>query len=213
MQPQYYLLISGHREGPYREEELLDLWTAGEVSPRQLCEQIPSGEQRRLEDWFERIEPEIDDNEEFDPPPIEELLWEGRPALFAAIGRWVLAGGVIWMGFHYATPGPLIAGLILGALLLLSALWRRLTESYRITTHQVEVCRGLWFRSHRILRIAEIRSIQTLHADLPRWFGVGTIHFHGDVPLTFYRIAGVRRVLMLVRQLPNFAPVDSKNAG
>ena len=63
MNPEYYLLTKSAREGPYSEQDLLDLLDAKQVSPNQQCLQLPSGETRRAGDWFEVIEPE-----EIEPP-------------------------------------------------------------------------------------------------------------------------------------------------
>lgn len=68
MKPEYYLLTKAGREGPYEEQDLLDLLDAKQISRSQPCIQLPSGERRLVGDWFEVIEPQdlIGEDEEDD---------------------------------------------------------------------------------------------------------------------------------------------------
>jgi len=213
MQPAYFILTSGHREGPYREEELLDLWDAGQISSRQLCEQSPSGEQRALADWFEIIEPEessepppaADLMEEEDPEPVEEILWEGHPGLFAEIKLLLIAAAALWIGFHYATPIALGSGLTCGFLLLAVALAPRFTQSYRITSSRIETQTGLIWKREQEIFLSEIQNSRVTPRPLLGWLGYGDLTFEpspgSGSPLIFKDIPGARRLAERVRQL------------
>ena len=217
MQPAYFILTSGHREGPYREEELLDLWDAGQISSRQLCEQSPSGEQRPLADWFEIIEPEESTDpphataalEDDDPQPSEEIVWEGHPFLFGEIKFLLAAAAALWFGFHYATPIVLGGGLIGGFLLLAIALTPRFTQSYCITTERIEIQTGLLWRREQEIPLSEIQNIRVAPRALIGWLGIGDLTFETapgrHPPLCFKGIAGANRLPKLVRQLQNAA--------
>ena len=222
MQPAYFILISGHREGPYREEELLDLWDAGQISSRQLCEQSPSGEQRALADWFEIIEPEesseqplpADPVEEEDLDPPEEVLWEGHPCLFAEIKLLLAAAAALWIGFHYATPIALGIGLACGSLLLAVALAPRFTKSYRLTTERIESQTGLIWKREQEISLAEIQNLRVTPRPFLGWLGYGDLTLEptpgSGSPLIFKAIPGARRLAEQVRQLQITAPPPQK---
>ena len=222
MQPAYFILTSGHREGPYREEELLDLWDAGQISSRQLCEQSPSGEQRALADWFEIIEPEAssetppvaDQLEQEDSEPMEEILWEGHPGLFAEIKLLLIGAAALWIGFHYATPIALGSGLTCGILLLAVALAPRFTQFYRITSSRIETQTGLIWKREQEIFLSEIQNCRVTPRPLFGWLSYGDLTFEptpgSGSPLIFKDIPGARRLAERVRQLQITTPPPPK---
>ena len=224
MQPAYFILTSGHREGPYREEELLDLWDAGQISSRQVCEQSPSGEQRALADWFEIIEPEESTDlppapvafEDEEPQPSEEILWEGHPFLFSEIKLLLAATAALWLGFHYATPIALGSGLTSGFLLLAVAITPRFSHFYRITTERIQTQTGLLWKREQEIPLSEIHNSRITPLPFLGWLGYGDLAFEttpgSGPPVIFKAIPRANRLAERVRHLQIASPRPPKKA-
>ena len=188
----YYLLLGGAQAGPYSLAQLIEMWQARRVDALTLYWEEGNA------DWLplHNIAPLLQVPEPAAlPPPMpvssaattaadEEVVWSGRPTL------WFWTGELFW-------------GALIGIPFLIHVFWARNTTRFRVTTRRVSVEQGLFTRSSRELRIADIRSIAA-RANL---FGIGDIEFstaaRAEAEVAFWGLRHAERVRDLVKQLQN----------
>jgi hypothetical protein len=200
----YYLLLEGASSGPFTLSQLIELWQAHRVDALTLYWEEGNA------DWLplHNIAPLLQVPERAAVPPLpatvapplpaasastpvheEQVLWTGRPTL------WFWTGELFW--------GVLLSVVLIGIPFLIHVFWSRHTTRFQVTNRGVSVQQGLFSRSSRELRIADIRSI----AARANIFGVGDIEFstaaRADAEVTFWGLRHVERVRDLVKQLQN----------
>lgn len=218
--PEYFLLSENEQEGPYAEHELLDMLDAREISPEQMCLQLPSGEQRPAGEWFVTIEPEledacVDDAEEIEPAHaeidaadhLEFTQWKSHPS-WLAFAPWLLTSAALaWLVLRYAdrSPTTLAAGLATAALLLGIATLLRQRVTYIVNSDRVELRSGWVLKSSSEIRLADVHAMVVTKSGFLGLLGVGSIGFsssdNGRDELVFQRVRGVERIKRLVRTL------------
>ncbi len=208
MTAEYWLhLPDGTRDGPYTEEDLLDLVDADEVGAGSVCENIETGQRCRIRDLFKIIPPSAEPAEDLDPnfsPTPAPARWvpaplpEPRPAAPAAPAPsrtlhaghpsfWLYWRGLVaslalmaggWYAGRWEDGGLwLAAGWLTGSLWLALTLLRRSAVEYRVTTRRVETIRGLVSKSSREIRIPDIRAINVNKSGFSGLLGVGDVVF------------------------------------
>jgi hypothetical protein len=205
----YHLLLDGAPSGPYTLSQLIEMWQERRVDALTLYWEEGNA------DWLplHNIAPLLQVPDRAAVPPAlptavaptlvspspaasaataaagEEEIWSGRPSL------WYWTGELFW--------GVLLSVILIGIPFLIHVFWSRNTTRFRITNRRVSVEQGLFSRSSRELRIADIRSIAA-RANL---FGIGDIEFstaaRADAEVTFWGLRQVGRVRDLVKQLQN----------
>ena len=226
MKPEYYILQPDGTpgEGPFAEEEVLDLLDSGELNPDEKCLHAPSGSISPAGSIFRVISPEPDPEPgpvPWQPAPFPEtadtpkspgkagprLLYRGNPCMLT-YWRSALTSLVCFAGgfaFRDQVPAMLALGLLAGSTVLLIAILHRLRTHYLVSTTRVELIFGLISRSSRELRIADIRAINVTRSGLMGLFGIGTIAFSsaaGDEDdVVFSRVSGATSLKNLVRKL------------
>jgi hypothetical protein len=192
----YYLLLDGAQSGPYTLSQLTEMWQARRVDTLTLYWEEGNA------DWLplHNIAPLLQVPTPAGPPPMpvsaaaaptddEQVVWSGRPTL------WFWTGELFW--------GALLSLVLIGIPFLLHVFWSRNTTRFRVTTRRVSVEQGLFTRSSRELRIADIRSIAA-RANL---FGIGDIEFstaaRAEAEVSFWGLRHAERVRDLVKQLQN----------
>jgi hypothetical protein len=202
---EYYILKpDGIRDGPYAEEEVLDLLEGGGVTPDAPCLDASSGRVCEAGALFKVINPEAEpasppapvpwqpaplpeSDEPPEPPgasalpdkPPAHVLYRGNPC-FLTYWRSALLATVLWSAGWLARdrfPALLPLCLAAGAVVLLAAVLRRLSRQYSISSVRVEMVEGLLARSSRELRIDDIRAINVSRKGLTGLLGIGTITF------------------------------------
>jgi Bacterial PH domain len=199
---EYYILKpDGIRDGPYAEEEVLDLLEGGGVTPDAPCLDASSGRVCEAGALFKVINPELEPAsppapvpwqpapfpESEGPPgasalpdkPPARLLYRGNPC-FLTYWRSGLLASLLWSGGWLARdrfPALLPLCLAAGAVVLLAAVLRRLSRQYFISSARVEIVEGLLARSSRELRIADIRAINVTRKGPTGLLGIGTLGF------------------------------------
>ena len=117
------------------------------------------------------------------------MLWSEHPTLW----HWTVS--IFW--------GILLTPVLIGIFILLWVGFSRNATLYEVTNRRISVRAGVFTRSSRELRIADIRSI----ADRANLFGIGDIEFstaaRADAEVVFWGITGVSTVRDLVKQLQN----------
>ncbi len=205
----YHLLLDGASSGPYTLSQLIEMWQARRIDALTLYWEEGNA------DWLplHNIAPLLQVPERTAAPPAlptplapgpvpplpsrgaasaavdEEVLWSGHPSL------WYWTGELFW--------GVLLSIILIGIPFLIHVFWSRNTTRFRVTSRRVSVEQGLFTRSSRELRIADIRSIAA-RANL---FGIGDIEFstaaRADAEVAFWGLRHVGRVRDLVKQLQN----------
>jgi hypothetical protein len=212
LKPEYYLLTKAGREGPYEEQDLLDLLDAKQISRSHPCMQMPSGERRLVGDWFEVIEPEdlIGEDEEDDceteeeeeepaaeemedrlaqptyltKDPLSEAYLVSHPCWLVHLKYFAMGGGLFWLGMHYADQSPtaLAGGLICGAFLAGLGVFLRLRTTYVISPISVERINGVFFKDSVEIPLQDIESATLRHHELLGFLGVGDLVFSSKNP-------------------------------
>jgi membrane protein YdbS with pleckstrin-like domain len=194
----YYLLLDGAQAGPYSLGQIIEMWRARRVDALTLYWEEGNA------DWLplHNIAPllQVPESAAIRPPlpassggapaaADEQVVWSGRPTL------WFWTGELFW--------GALLSIVLIGIPFLIHVFWARNTTRFRVTTRRVSVEQGLFTRSSRELRIADIRSIAA-RANL---FGIGDIEFstaaRADAEVSFWGLRHAERVRDLVKQLQN----------
>lgn len=227
MSDDYFILQpDGARSGPYAEEELLDLMDAGKIGPNTPCRHAVSGRVSEAGELFTVVKPAETPTGPvaWQPAPFPEEIPPGKPAAATDKSRprllyrgnrcvltcWrsvLLAAGLAAGGWLAGSevPAMLAAGPVLGSLVLIHAILRRLSTQYYITTVRVEVTEGLLARSSRELRIADIRAINVTRRGLTGLLGIGTITFSSAAgaqdDVVFQSVWRASALKGLVRQL------------
>ncbi len=203
----YYLLLEGSSAGPYTLAQLIELWQTRRIDALTLYWEEGNA------DWLplHNIAPLLQVPERAAVPPLptaaaapapvppalpssapapdEQVLWTGRPTL------WFWTGELFW--------GVLLSVVLIGIPFLIHVFWSRNTTRFQVTNRRVSVQQGLFSRSSRELRIADIRSI----AARSNIFGIGDIEFstaaRADAEVIFWGLRRVEHIRDLVKQLQN----------
>jgi hypothetical protein len=184
---------SAAEEGPLSEEELLDLLTAGDITPETPCRHAASGRTAAAGALFRTISPVIAERaapvpwqpapfpqEKAESPaaPRTRLIYHGHTCVLCYWRSGLLvaalaAGGVL---VRETRPVLFLCGLLAAAVVLLAAVLRRMSGHYILTSSRVEARRGLLAPRSRELRIADIRAVNITGSG---WPGVGSVTFTG----------------------------------
>ena len=198
-------LPDGTTDGPYTEEDLLDMVDADELGAGTICQDTVTGRRCRVRDLFKVIPPSpaeaAPEPAPAPPPPptrwvpaplpLEEpaapvplplrTLYTGHPSYWM-YWRSLLAALLLMAGGWYAGRWEnggwwLAAGWLCGGLWLALTLLRRSSVEYRLTTRRVEVQRGFFSKSSTEIRIPDIRAITVRKTSFPGLLGVGDLSF------------------------------------
>jgi hypothetical protein len=226
----FILLPDGTREGPYAEEELLDLMDSGDIGAGTQCLHAATGKVTEAGSLFRVLAPVPDK-----PPPVtwkpapfpdEEtesekgipaktrirLLYRGSPCVLTYWRSVLLAAALFAGGFFLREKAPVLlaAGLLSGSLVLLLAVLHRMKSLFIITSVRVELRHGLLSRSSRELRLVDIRSINVTRTGFSGLLGIGSVTFFASAgtseDITFDRVWHASFLKTLVRRLQNTPP-------
>lgn len=204
--PKYFIQRRGEtrEEGPFCEEELLDLLDEGEISPADWCRPSHAPRPCRVDQLFQTITPEvrpstpqphgrwleegeeapeedeaIDAEDDFGLPEEEQLVYHGSPSVFSYTSQVALIGLVLAAGWWAGAFGLWwVAGSVgLAVLLLARVLLHRAAREYTITTERVESSIGLVRRVTRSLRLRDMTAIRLHQSGVLGWLGIGTVIF------------------------------------
>ena len=203
----YYLLLDGAQAGPFPLAQLIDLWRARRIDPLTLYWEEGNADWLPLHNIAPLLEiparPAAAPAAVTSPPPLtppaisgpaappaeEEVLWTRHPSFW----RWT--GTLIW--------GVILTPVLIGIPILIYVLCARNSTRYRVTRSRVSVEAGIFTRSSRELRIADIRSI----AARANIFGIGDVEFstaaRDEAEVAFRSLARVEEVRDFVKQLQN----------
>ena len=227
MNREYYVLQpdGSPGDGPFAEEEILDLLDSGDLAPEEKCLHQPTGRVEAAGRLFQVIAPEPAppaDPVPWQPAPFPgeaapaaprpgksgpRLLYRGNPCVLTYwrsvfMALLCFAYGV---SLREKAPGMLALGLLTGSVILLVAILHRLGRHYQISTARVELVTGLILKNSRELRIADIRAINVEHTGLMGLLGIGTVTFSSpsgeDDDIVFSRVARAVSLKHLVRKL------------
>lgn len=149
--------------------------------------------------------------EEFKPVSqrVEKLLYQGHPS-WLAYPKSVLAlfafGAAAWLFHHLrAELAWVIISSALAVLPLLFVALDRMTTSYFITTHRVEMEFGLIGRSTKEVRISDIRAIDVEQDAFKAIVGIGNVRFDSsagpDAEVEFVNVRRPHNLRQAVREL------------
>ncbi len=223
MNAEYFILLpDGSRDGPYAEEELLDLIDAGDLEPGSRCLHAATGKVSAAGRLFTVVTPAAVSSAPEPPAPVpwkpappaaSRPVEHPRPALSYSGNRGFLsfsfslflAGAFIAAGVYLRSwsPSLLAIGLLAGMTLLLIVTLRRRGIRYVITHGRVEIITGLLTKSSREIPIAEIRAITVAHQGLTSLLGMGSITFSpppGTPDITFHGVWFPGRLKSRVRR-------------
>jgi membrane protein YdbS with pleckstrin-like domain len=201
----YYLLLDGTQTGPFTLAQLIEKWRARQITPLTLyweegnVDWLPLHNIAPLLEMPERAaaaaSPPTLPRPSTQPKPgagsstDEEILLAEHPTL------WHWAGELFW--------ATILTPIVIGLFLFIHVFWSRATTRFKVTSRRVSVETGIFTRTSRELRIADIRSI----AARANMFGIGDIEFstaaRDDAEVTFWGLSHVERVRDLVKQLQN----------
>jgi membrane protein YdbS with pleckstrin-like domain len=201
----YYLLLDGTQAGPFTLAQLIEKWRARQVTPLTLYWEEGNADWLPLHNIAPLLEMPSGTAAGATPPTLprastppgfgatssgdEEILLAEHPTL------WHWAGELFW--------ATLLTPIVIGIFLFIHVFWSRATTRYRVTSRRVSVETGIFTRTSRELRIADIRSI----AARSNMFGIGDIEFstaaRDDAEVAFWGLSHVERVRDLVKQLQN----------
>ncbi|HEX2750570.1 MAG TPA: PH domain-containing protein [Verrucomicrobiales bacterium] len=237
MSADYFILLpDGSRDGPYAEEELLDLIDAGDLEPGSQCLHAATGEVSEAGRLFTVVAPAAVPSAPKPPVPVQwkpaspsreasaappaararsSPGYSGNRGLLSFSFSLLLAGAFIAAGVYLrAWAPPLLAiGLLAGMTLLLIVTLRRMRIRYVITRGRVEIITGLLTKSSREIPIAEIRAITVAHPGLAGLLGMGSITFSpspGAPDITFHGVWFPGRLKSMVRRAQFTPPGDSR---
>ncbi len=160
--------------------------------PRQVNESEPDeagdsdldihteGDEEAMGDLFAPRKQQTSENQSPEQQ-VERLLYQGHPS-WLAYPKSVLAlfgfGAAAWLFHHlHAELAWVIISGALAVLPLLFVALDRLTTSYFITTHRVEIEFGMIGRSTKEVRIADIRAIDVEQDAYKALVGIGHVKF------------------------------------
>jgi membrane protein YdbS with pleckstrin-like domain len=201
----YYLLLDGAQTGPFTLAQLIEMWRARRITPITLYWEEGNADWLPLHNIVPLLEMPERAAAAGSPPTLpkpstqpasgagsassEEILLAEHPTL------WHWAGELFW--------ATILTPLVIGIFLFIHVFWARATTRYRVTSLRVSIETGIFTRSSRELRIADIRSI-TARANM---FGIGDIEFstaaREEAEVAFWGLSHVERVRDLVKQLQN----------
>ncbi len=244
MNGEYFILEpDGSQDGPYGEEELLDLMDQGELSPGTRCMDADSGRITRLGKLFHVVAPPApapvpwkpapfprarkDDEEEDGAPsaarepapgrPRARLLYHGSPCVLT-YWRSALLAVVLFAGGWLARekmPALLALGPLAGMGVLLYTVLRRMRSRYIVTTTRVELRR--FAGGSRVLAIREILAIRVKRSGFPGLLGIGTVIFASATgparDVVFPRVWRASALRDLVSRLQEAAQLSPGSSG
>lgn len=141
----------------------------------------------------------------------EQLVYVGCPSWLNYAGTFLLAALSLVGGYYAGALGGwwLGGGLALALALVSGACLARARWEFRVTTERVEAVRGLLARSHREIRLQDIRAINVESSGVEGLLGVGTLTFSSmggrEDDVVFRGVRGARRLRQLVRELQSAA--------
>jgi hypothetical protein len=204
----YYLLLDGAQAGPFPLSQLIDLWRARRINPLTLYWEEGNADWLPLHNIAPLLEmparppaaPAASSPMASSPPLTEpagaaapsgeeEVLWTRHPSF------WHWTGTII--------SGAILTPVLIGIPMLIYVLCARNSTRYRVTRSRVSVEAGIFTRSSRELRIADIRSI----AARANIFDIGDVEFstaaRDEAEVAFRSLARVEEVRDFVKQLQN----------
>jgi membrane protein YdbS with pleckstrin-like domain len=201
----YYLLLDGAQTGPFTLAQLIEMWRAQRITPLTLYWEEGNADWLPLHNIAPLLEMPERSAIAASPPTLprpspqpglgagsaadEEILLAEHPTL------WHWAGELFW--------ATILTPIVIGIFLFIHVFWSRATTRYKVTSRRVSVETGIFTRSSRELRIADIRSI----AARSNMFGIGDIEFstaaREEAEVAFWGLSHVERVRDLVKQLQN----------
>jgi hypothetical protein len=203
----YYLLLDGAQSGPFQLGQLIDMWRGQRINPLTLYWEEGNADWLPLHNIAPLLEiparPAVSTLSPVPaaPPPMppaaapgpeaasgeEEILWMRHPTF------WHWTASIIW--------GAILTLVLVGIPILIYVFVARRSTRYCVTRTRVSVEAGVFSRSSRELRIADIRSI----AARSNIFGIGDVEFstaaRADAEGVFFSVARVEEVRDLVKQL------------
>ena len=194
------LLPDGTHDGPFTEEDLLDLVDADEIGAGTICEHLETKARCRIRDLFKVIPPlpqPHPDPTSLPPwvpaplppqpppapplPPPQRTVYLGHPSLWLYWRSLLLAACLLSAAWYAGTwPGGgwwLAIGWLLGGSSLALTLLRRASIEYLITTRRIEIQRGLLSKSSQEIRLPDIRAIHLHTSGLRGLLGIGDLTF------------------------------------
>jgi membrane protein YdbS with pleckstrin-like domain len=207
----YYLLLDGIQSGPFNLAQIIEMWQARRVDALTLYWEEGNADWLPLHNIAPLLQASAHAAGAAPPPPLpasprpvfpsapvsaaptaaggEQTVWSGHPSL------WNWAGELFW--------GLLFSLVLVGIPFVVHVFWARKTTRFEVTRHRVSVETGLFTRSSRELRIADIRSI-TARSNI---FGIGQLEFstaaRDEADVVFWGVKRVEHVRDLVKQLQN----------
>jgi len=196
----YYLLLDGAQSGPFTLAQLSEMWQARRIDDLTLYWEDGNA------DWLplHNIAPllQVPGRAAGPVPPLpstastsaaatadEQIIWSGHPTL------WHWWGELFW--------GVILSVVLVGIVMLVHVFWSRNTTRYLVTNRRVSVEAGIFTRSSRELRIADIRAIGARK----NIFGYGQVDFstaaRDYAEVVFWAIPAPDRVRDLVKQMQN----------
>ncbi|RYD32684.1 MAG: hypothetical protein EOP86_15135 [Verrucomicrobiaceae bacterium] len=205
MSAEYLIHFSdGSTDGPYTEEDLLDMVDADELSAGAICEDTATGKRMRVRQLFQVIPPAPASGKNVaaglqSPPPAKWIpaplpeepvtpvpapprartLYKGHPSLLNYPLSLLLSAALAAAGWYAGRWDGmyLAAGWIAGCAVLAAMLLIRSSSEYSVSNRRVEARNGLLSKSSKEIRMADIRSINVSKTGLKGLLGVGTVIF------------------------------------
>jgi hypothetical protein len=201
---------------PHDEEAAeLDSLAFGFPGPQTQEEDQPEDEPEDSDD--EPLEEEETDEEDVEEeaqalPIGPRRFYLGHPT-WLAYTRWLLlcvvcvAAGVLSIE-HFSLLGPIVGG-GLASLLLCGCIIDRMHQDYIISSERVEMVWGIFGRSSKEVRIADIRSIDVIQSGFLGLLGIGTVEFSSSgsdgVEVHFKNVRSPHKIKEVVRKLQKIA--------
>lgn len=207
MSAEYLIHFSdGSTDGPYTEEDLLDMVDADELSAGAICEDTTTGKRMRVRQLFQVIPPAPASGKDAAPspespppaparwipaplpeepvtpvtaPPRVRTWYTGHPSLLNYPVSLLLSAALAAAGWYAGRWDGmyLAAGWIAGCGMLAVMLLIRSSSEYFVTNRRVEARNGLLSKSSKEIRLEDIRAINVSKTGLKGLLGVGTIIF------------------------------------
>lgn len=122
---------------------------------------------------------------------VEQTLWQGHPSWLMYAGYFVLGAAL-----------SLVYGI--GLLLLLIAVWDRLSRTYTVTSKRLIAVRGMLSRHRDEIALGDIRSMHLVRSLCQRMLGCGSPQFssagNADIEVAFWAIRDYTKVQQIVEQ-------------
>lgn len=114
--------------------------------------------------------------------PGEELVFEGHPSWRAVLsfyaGGLVVVAAAVVVGLLVSGAGlAVLLGVVVGALVVLVGLLKRMATRYIITTERLHIRRGILARATQETRVLRVQNVNTAQSFFERILQVGTVEF------------------------------------